>query len=498
MEVQFDGSGVVGWVVWGGAVVFTFVLSFVALVTAFAGLEELRMEDGQVVGAWLMLVGIGVFLMLAFIVLVERDWVMVGIVWTGSLLRVLYLVYTGLFERAYDMAGHLAYLEAIAGGVWPAGQDCNNCYHPQLFYVLAGWLERLLREVGFVNPGRGLQVMMLFLAVLFVVFAVKALRLVISRRWVWYGVGAAVVFWPAMIMSSARVGNDGLLYVWYALGLGCVFYWYLKEKELAFWGALLSGVLAAATKMTGVLLLFTVLLAVVIKMIDRFNARDYVIKIVVASLFVVVGLVLPLSRTLPGYMAGDLPSFVTPNVENLDSQLRVENSWGHFVGLDLNAYRQPYIHASWDETGRQYFWNFMLKTSLFGEFGLEPVVFAQAIGWALLGLVVCLVLMWVTMTIVLFGGRSTRRGFFVLVCGAALVLLLASMADRLMHPFSCSGDFRYIAPILIPLGVLWGWGMQVLREKNMRFLSAVSSGVLGLFVIFSVVLVIFSFEGLQF
>jgi len=302
-----------------------------------------------------------------------------------------------------------------------------------------------------------------------------------------------------MIMASARVGNDGLLYVWYALGLGCVFYWYLYDKNLYFWGALVSGLLAVATKMTGMLLLVTIMLAVIIKMLDKRSLKKQIGSLLVVILFIVIGAVIPLLRTLPGYLAGDLPSFITPNVNNLDTQLRVVNNWEHFLGFDFDAYRQPYIHASRDETGRQYFWNFMLKTSLFSEFELRPVELAKVEGWMLLGIVVCLVLASVMLlTTCWLMGCDQRRGFWGLVFLAALVLMGGSVGDRLIHPFSCSGDFRYIAPILIPLGMIWFGGVEILRKKGMIFFPALVNSLLVLFTLFSIVLVLSSFEGFQF
>ena len=104
----------------------------------------------------------------------------------------------------------------------------------------------------------------------------------------------------------------------------------------------------------------------------------------------------------------------------------------------------PFENAWDDELVRQYFWNYMMKTSLFGEFVLlrkgAGVVFAEAVNVSFLVLLV-------------YGIRGfwkknvSRRSLLFTAQFLAFVLALAFL--RFKHPFSCSNDFRYIAPVLL-------------------------------------------------
>ncbi len=105
----------------------------------------------------------------------------------------------------------------------------------------------------------------------------------------------------------------------------------------------------------------------------------------------------------------------------------------------LNPFTSP-----WDESlGREFFWNYALKTSLFGEFRIFRFPLGEtlgaAIGTSLLVLVVCA-----------FRGfwKSKMDRVQVLLLLQIAMFLAALMYLRITVPFACSNDFRYILPVL--------------------------------------------------
>ena len=62
---------------------------------------------------------------------------------------------------------------------------------------------------------------------------------------------------------------------------------------------------------------------------------------------------------------------VVGNAGGNDNSVLVRNNPGNFLFFDLRTFlTQPYTDPWHDELGRQFFWNYLAKTSLFGEFKL--------------------------------------------------------------------------------------------------------------------------------
>ena len=112
-----------------------------------------------------------------------------------------------------------------------------------------------------------------------------------------------------------------------------------------------------------------------------------------------------------------------------------------------------------DLHGRQYFLNFLLKTSLFGEFSYD------ALGLPLLGRILsaCLVVL-VGITCLGFI-RIKHSGIkqAVPLAFTQLILLVALIAYRFRYPWVPAGDFRFVYPMIIPttafftVGTNWLW-----------------------------------------
>ncbi len=127
-----------------------------------------------------------------------------------------YFAQTSPFTRSYDSPGHIAYVRYLrAHRTLPAPTTCWECYHPPLYYLLAAVCTSLVGEASLPSA---LQIFSLLLYALFLIFSGLALRRIFgSSRWLLFGL-LLVAFWPSGPLQSVRVGNDSLLYVWYAAG----------------------------------------------------------------------------------------------------------------------------------------------------------------------------------------------------------------------------------------------------------------------------------------
>ena len=136
---------------------------------------------------------------------------------------------------------------------------------------------------------------------------------------------------------------------------------------------------------------------------------------------------------------------VVGNAGGNDNSVLVRNNPGNFLFFDLRTFlTQPYTDPWHDELGRQFFWNYLAKTSLFGEFKLLETPKGL---WLASIISACFV------AFVGFGLRGFWKSRWdkvqVVIAAQAFLFFAAMIALRLKYPFSCSNDFRYIVPVLL-------------------------------------------------
>jgi hypothetical protein len=193
-------------------------------------------------------------------------------------------------------------------------------------------------------------------------------------------------------------------------------------------------------------------------------------------MFVLVAVAFVVQKILGGELVG--------NAGSLNSAMRVPNEAFNYLFFDLrNFLENPYTHG-WDSSmGRDYFWNFALKSSLFGEWGMLQTsagrLLATIISVLLLGIIVYAIR----------GFWKTRLGFvhwILLLQGVAFIAAL--MALRIKYPFACSSDFRYILPVLLSFTPFVAWGVT-LKESSANW-KAVGYTLVPAFIVSSAVLYI--------
>ena len=242
--------------------------------------------------------------------------------------------------------------------------------------------------------------------------------------------------WPSFILASPRLGNDILFYAMHIVALwGCIRY--IKTGMGKY---MLSAVIAAAvaywTKSTAVVTFGLIGVTVLVQTVPRFLRGLSRLEWASLALLVITGVVV-LIRVLGGDVVG--------NAGGNDNTVLIQNRPGNFLFFDIRTFlTQPYTDPWHDNLGRQFFWNYLAKTSLFGEFklletpagqwlaSLVSASFLALFGFGLRGL-------W----------KSRWTKVQVLLAAQALFFFSAMIALRLKYPFSCSNDFRYIVPVLL-------------------------------------------------
>ncbi|MBR4915484.1 MAG: glycosyltransferase family 39 protein [Fibrobacter sp.] len=365
-------------------------------------------------------------------------WVPAVIILLAVVIRAVFLMNVSYTNFTYDVDGHVSYVQyIIENHSVPSTDDCWTCYHPPVYYVSAV-PSYLFGEWLGLSGTTGLQAYSLLLSILTVFLGMFFLRSFLSGK----ALNIASVlwsFWPVMILVSPRIGNDQLFYMLHML---CM--WggvnYLKGgrgKYLII--AVIATALAMWTKATAVVTLGTLIVFVVLGY--RVNLRN---RKLTCSEWVSAGLLLSLIVVVVlQRLLGD--STLVGNSSGLAGRLKVGNEAFNYIFFDLKSFvTHPFTSAWNDGFGREYFWNYAFKTSLFGEFEMVRNV----VGRNLATVVSCTFLGLIVYAARCFWKTKLRMiHWFLLLQGAAFIAAL--MFLRMKHPYSCSNDFRYILPAII-------------------------------------------------
>ncbi len=366
-----------------------------------------------------------------------------------------YLVATAWNVRAHDVPGdgrHVAYVTFLAEHLALPRPDAGwTFYHPPLYYVLGASTWRATQWLG--RPAlEGLQLLSLSLWLVFLAASAGALRLTLHRSPRSLAVATvALAFWPAGIMNAVSVGNDSTLYAAAAVATWFLHRWWRSGRRAHLMGMAAFVALALLAKSNALVLVVAASALVALRLWRRArwrSARAWAAPRM-AALVMLGGLLASFATRIYYYLHGDIANWMIGNIQKLPAALRVPLTPLTFVPLDLRAFvRSPWVDPFDDATGRANFWNYLLRSSLSGEFYFGETV-QRVVCWTwgvlLLGLMALILrprhsLRWTA--------SSAWRDAPWLVLA---VLWLASLAAlRVEAPYACSNDFRYILPILVP------------------------------------------------
>lgn len=351
---------------------------------------------------------------------------------------------------AYDVDGHIAYVQHIVENkTIPDGKDCWTCYHPPVYFATMApiWAASEMFNLSGTNA---LQIASFVFSIALMIFGFFVLREFLKGAPLF----AATMFWtlwPMLIMSTTRIGNDQLFYLLHIVCLWGALKYVGTHKGKFILVSAVATLLGMWTKSTAVVSLGICGLALVL---GYFYSRDRLLpsKTELAT-------VLLLAVTVAGILIKMVVSEggLVSNAGSLHGGLKVGNDFINFLYVDVQQLlAQPFTSAWKDEFGRQYFINYAMKSSLFGEFTLLKervgVGVAEVVNISfLLLLPYCIRGFW--------SNRMSKRTLLLFVQGVAFVLALAFL--RYQYPFACSNDFRYIMPSLLTLIPFAGMGLDV-------------------------------------
>lgn len=458
-----------------------------------SGLTFSTQHDIRVkIAEWLLMItvlGILYFVLSCFISNRAAVFVLLG----GFLVRMLYFLVTPYDMRTHDVEGHIPYIEYILNH-WsmPPRESGWESYQPPLYYFVTALVYKageLLGVHSTYNLYRLVQFFSLLLSMGFLVFTLFIFKNIVNHlsnqsaapfetperktqqnRLVVLMLGL-VTFWPSNIMHSVRIGNDGMFYFFYALGLLFLIKWYYDNTDKSLYLSFIFTTLCFITKANALILYELTGIIYCWKFMkdkDR-NIQKYFIQTAILWVIFAVGFWITFGAAVTEKMKGNPENFMVPNAkgEELAGQ-EVGNQLKNYVWFDLREFiTEPYMDPWSDRGGRQYYWNYLFKTGLVGEFQFDTPfhrfltillsgLFLGMLFYAIVGLILIL--------------RKEWKEHIILFLNLVL-LIIASILFRYSIPASCSNDFRYILPLLISFCFFYGYTLFYYRRRGWKELE---------------------------
>ncbi|EYF03395.1 ArnT family glycosyltransferase [Chondromyces apiculatus] len=402
----------------------------------------------------------------------------------------LYLGYTDLGERNYDGGVQLEYIEHIVTQrQLPPASKCLICHHPPLYYVLGAGVYAFFKATRVAPPVVGLQILSLLITMGFAIYGVlTARRLLDAPRLVWLAT-AVIMLWPYSVHNSVRVHNDTLVSALLVAALYHAVCWYQEERPRDLYLSAVMCALGVLTKSSAYPLILLLVVLIGLRLL-RPDGR-----IALLRRAAVVGVVLAVSlglNTLRKGQAGRSGNSVCHRVLgsacDVNPSALMENKPYNYLYFDVDGFiRQPFILTDRDDSGRQFFWSHLLKSSMFGTHNKVPdretayelnrdvaaVMAALLLGMIAFGL-----------TATASASREGARRYVAVIL--ALVFLVAFLAAfRILLPAPHHTDFRHIFPALVPAAVLYAAAVGHMRRQD-RALAPVGEALCVAFLALSV------------
>ena len=399
--------------------------------------------------SWIFLLSICALALLIFSILFGNiscaEWSVFAL---GATARIFYFPAATYPPKIYDIDGHIDYIRTLSQTlVPPNAAQCWECYQPSGYYYFASPIYKIASQLTYdIYTPLQLLSLILFLGMLYLF--VRAASFWIEDRKTLLIVSALFVFWPVGIRDSARIGNDLLFYFMSAMTMFFVSKWIKEKTSQALGAALLSGALGWISKFN--IIAFNA--AGMLFLLLRKEPLKFIFKKPVFMLLLFLNFLIPAASLFQSSAEkGDL-SWIH-NADRLENSLKMNVTASSFFCFDAKTFlTHPSSSAYDDSGGRQCFWNFMLKTSLFYNCALNSPAHLKldlVLSWLLLILAFILFAQFINFAV--------SRRFYIDDTYLWLSLCLpiaALMFNLLKYPYACSQDFRYILPILFPAIIL--------------------------------------------
>ncbi|MDR2579455.1 MAG: hypothetical protein LBC85_00475 [Fibromonadaceae bacterium] len=388
----------------------------------------------------------------------------ISIILLGITVRLILYTYTGPMQNTYDIDRHLHYIQIIAEEKrLPKGGECWSCFQPPLYYIASAAVKNIVDSFSPSLTNRILQQNSLLLSFGCVILGVALIINLLGNGRVAYSAALVFVLWPGFVLAAPRISND---IPFYFGSLFCMLfaqkYWQTRKNSDMLLASIGASI-ALAAKSNGFIILGAWVIIYILKVAHSLKIGS--LRVLLASIFIIaLSIGFSNHRAIVDVFDKKKVELLGPVNMNGDG-LRVQNTAGNYLYFDLRDYLfEPYTSAWTNNGGRQYFWNYALKTSLFGEFRLWNTHTGHTFA-TMLSIFALLIFAFALWGIIHVKIKEFPMMLFAVFLFAALI------SYRVAYPFSCNNDFRFIFPVLLPVVYFSVRGVQVMQNLRLKILS---------------------------
>ncbi len=274
-------------------------------------------------------------------------------------------------------------------------------------------------------------------------------------------IGALFAFWPVAIIHSVRIGNDPMEYFLFTASLYYILQWYRDDKKRDLMIASIVGAAAILTKANGEILVAVLAVVGLYKMI---KAKEYLAYFKLSVLPCLILFTAVAITVAPGFilmLQGKRDKLYIDNIDGLSQANLVGNTASNYLWIDVKTFvTEPYTDPYDDRMGRQFFWNYLGKTGLFGEFKYPSLLCTNTA--VLSSLLAIIMLLYIMFGLYYMTKHDFKQQAVVLLSGFFLWAGITYM--RMTFPANI--DFRYIVPILLTFCSLYAFSIMTFQRTG--------------------------------
>lgn len=414
---------------------------------------------------------------------IRLDHITIGIILAGLGFYLVYLGYTDYGERNYDGPAQVEYIEHIVTQrSLPPASKCLICHHPPFYYLLGAGVFAVCKATAIAAPAKGLQVFSLLITLFFVVYGLLIVRRFLPDPRMTRLAAAILVFWPYSVHNSVRVHNDTLVSALIVAALYYAIRWRDEDRPRDLYLSAVITALGVLTKSSAYPMVALLLGLIGLRLL-RPGRVQFLPRAGAAVLLLAAALFLntlrkgkPEDAQAGAASAASLSATsglchkVLGSACDVNPAALLENTPYNYLYFDVqNFLREPYVLTDQDESGRQLFWNHLLKSSMFGSHNRVPDrETAYELNRHIAG-VMCALLVGMLAYFAFAGASASRaalRRYAVpLLALAALLGFLA--AFRILLPAPHHTDFRLAFPALVPATLIYVAAVDHFRRREL-------------------------------
>ncbi|HSC67162.1 MAG TPA: hypothetical protein VLC79_05710 [Cellvibrio sp.] len=447
----------------------------------------------------------------------------IKVLFIGALLiRLVYFSVTTADIREHDLGDHIGYTEYLTQHWMPPPIDYavgGAFFHPPLYYYTGALVYKATQLAGANNKVilyRVQQVLVLIYSMGFVLFGLMILQELLNlyrkpvtksndvapltllelkeqpqepqlgliarlcksfkEEKVFWIIGALFAFWPVAIIHSVRLGNDPLLYFLFTASLYFITRWYRLDKKRDLMIASLIGAAAILTKANGEILVAVLGVIGLYKMLSTKQWVTYFKMAIAPCLIMLLAVAITVGPGLILKMQGKRDKLYIDNIDGLSQANLVGNTASNYFWFDAKVFiTEPYTDPYDDRMGRQYFWNYLGKTGLFGEFKYPALLNKNTA-------VICSFLAVLMFIYMLYGiYRMIKEDFKRMAPVLLSGFFLWAGVTYMRMTFPANIDFRYIVPIILTFCALYGVSILRFQQQGSVRLANIGITMSGLF-----------------